>query len=145
MAGKQQANGPHTDFIQEIDMAEIISKIEVKVADIELIQGLLEVMFRHYDALPEEVKNAAQALGDGAAVYDNEYLIRRGVVDKKTGGDLLVYVDGVACSGVESGNPISRKVTSWMKPDVIANSFWIVANGKFICGWGEKPEIEVVA
>lgn len=141
MACKQQANGPHTDFIQEIDMATPVKDSGIKVTDIEAFRDLIEVMSRHEDGLPAEVIEALQAFCDDAVIYDIDYLMKRGVAYDR----VLVFVDGIKQGRIVSGHPIGKRVVTMREPDVIADSFWIVCDGRFICGWGEKPEIEVAA
>lgn len=122
-------------------MAKIIENVELKVTDIEAFQDLIEVMARYEDSLPEEVISALQVFCDDAVVYDVEYLTKRGI--KSWCVD--TYIDGKKKSGVVSGHPVGRRVVVLGEPDAVVGSFWVVYNGKFICGWGEKPEIEVAA
>lgn len=121
------------------------SKLELEMhidaGDIQQVSDFLRVVFENYDQLPPAVAEAAEVFADcGGDVYDKEYLMRRDVSMK----GLAVYVDGHKADGVEAGHPIGRRVVFWQKPDAVADSFWIVINGEFICGWGEKPEIEVI-
>ena len=122
-------------------MEKLIENVELKVTDIEAFQDLIDVMSRHADALPVEGMDALQAFCDDAVVYDIEHLAKRGIHPS----DAETYVDGKKKVAVVSGHPVGRRVVGLGEPDAVAGSFWIVANGKFICGWGEKPEIEVAA
>lgn len=118
-------------------MAKIDLSLSIK--DVAEFKAFLEVVAENFNDLPDAVKDAALALvSRGIADYDIDYLIGHGI----NPSDSFVYVDGKKTGCVESGNAISKKVFMFGKPAVTAASFWIVCNDEFVCGWGDKPNIE---
>lgn len=120
-------------------MAKVKHDMNISVTGIEPISALLEVLAANYEFMPESVKEAIQQIEEDTTVYNCEYLLDRHIPTR----DLRVYVDGIAIEGVIYGSRVGRLVQIEGKAPFGAKSFWIVSKGEFVCGWGEKPNIEV--
>ena len=122
-------------------MAESKLSINVKVTDVEEVRSLLLLLSEHIDSLPDDVVDALKLVADGVEFFDINYLSRRGIC----GGDVVALIDGVETENVISGNPILKTVSITGIGDVSAESFQISnKTGEYICGWGEKFNIEGV-
>lgn len=49
-------------------MAKINASVEIKVTDIDLIKGLVDVLSSNYEELPEQVKDALMMMAEGGAL-----------------------------------------------------------------------------
>ena len=119
-------------------MKKVQHEMNVSVTGIEPISSLLEVLAANYEHLPNAVKEAIQQIEEDTTVYNCEYLLDRHIPAR----DLCIYVDGIATEGVIYGSRVGRLVQIEGRAPFSANSFWIVSKGEFVCGWGEKPNIE---
>lgn len=120
-----------------------MAKLEASfsVTGIDQVKDLLHVLADNFDDLPIAVQDAIKALDEDPTVIDHNYLSERGVFN------CSVYIDGKLERNVKSAHRVGRLVRyfqSIAKPDRKADSVWIVSGGQFICGWGEKPNIEGV-
>lgn len=120
-------------------MKKVQHEMNVSVTGIEPISSLLEVLSANYEHLPNAVKEAIQQIEEDTTVYNCEYLLDKHIQAR----GMCVYVDGTATEGVIYGSRVGRLVQIEGKAPFSAQSFWIVSKGEFICGWGDKPTIEV--
>lgn len=49
-------------------MAKINTSVEIKVADVNLIKGLIDVLNSNYEELPEQVKDVLLIMAEGGAL-----------------------------------------------------------------------------
>ena len=121
-----------------MSIEKVTHEANISVAGIEPISSLLEVLAENYELLPDAVKGAIQNIEEDPTAYNCDYLLNNHIPFN----GLRVYVNGAATDGVICGSRVGRIVhISGMAP-FSAESFWIVSKGEFVCGWGDRPEIE---